>query len=60
MNYERLEKFEKHRQELLAHHAGDGVILDIKGQGGDSEVIIHFVESGQKTLLLSWAPIEKL
>jgi len=29
MNYERLEKFEKHRQQLLAEHAGDGVILDI-------------------------------
>ena len=29
MNYERLEKFEKHRQQLLAKHAGDGVILDI-------------------------------
>ena len=39
---------------------GDGVILDIKGQASDTEVVIHFVESGQKTLLLSWAPIEKL
>ena len=39
---------------------GDGVILDIKGQGSDTEIVIHFVESGQKTLLLSWAPIEKL
>jgi len=44
------------------HHPkfGDGVILDIKGRDEDREAVIHFVESGQKTLLLSWAPIEKL
>ena len=44
------------------HHPkfGDGVILDIRGRDEDKEAVIHFVESGQKTLLLSWAPIEKI
>jgi len=39
---------------------GDGVIIDIKGRGDDMEALIHFVDSGEKTLLLSWAPIEKI
>jgi DNA helicase-2/ATP-dependent DNA helicase PcrA len=39
---------------------GDGVIIDIKGRGDDMEAVIHFVDSGEKTLLLSWAPIEKI
>ena len=44
------------------HHPkfGDGVIIDIRGRDEDQEATIHFVESGQKTLLLSWAPIEKI
>ena len=44
------------------HHPnfGDGVILDLRGRDEDREAVIHFVESGQKTLLLSWAPIEKI
>ena len=39
---------------------GDGVIIDIKGRGNDMEAVINFVDLGEKTLLLSWAPIEKI
>ena len=39
---------------------GEGVIIDIKGSGDDAEASVSFAEVGQKQLLLSWAPLEKL
>ena len=39
---------------------GEGVILDLSGAGEKAEARVRFREAGEKTLLLSWAPLEKL
>ena len=39
---------------------GDGVIVDISGSGDDTEASVRFPEAGEKRLLLSWAPLEKI
>ncbi len=38
---------------------GEGVILDVEGQGDKSEALIRFPAVGEKRLLLAWAPIER-
>jgi len=44
------------------HHRkwGEGVILDLRGSGDKTEVVVRFPSVGEKTLLLAWAPLEKL
>lgn len=39
---------------------GEGVVLALQGSGDKTEVTIRFPEEGEKTFLLSWAPIEKV
>ncbi|MEA3054934.1 MAG: ATP-dependent helicase UvrD/PcrA, partial [Actinomycetota bacterium] len=39
---------------------GDGVILEISGAGDKAEALVRFPSVGEKRLLLSWAPLEKL
>ena len=39
---------------------GEGVIIDIEGTGDKAEASVHFPSVGEKRLLLSWAPLEKL
>ncbi|MFQ5557071.1 MAG: DNA helicase PcrA [Acidimicrobiales bacterium] len=39
---------------------GEGVIIDIEGRGDKAEATVRFPEAGEKRLLLSWAPLEKL
>jgi superfamily I DNA/RNA helicase len=39
---------------------GEGVIIDIVGAGDKAEARVRFREAGEKQLLLSWAPLEKL
>ena len=38
---------------------GEGVILDLAGVGDKAEARVRFREAGEKSLLLSWAPLEK-
>ncbi len=39
---------------------GEGVVLAIEGDGERTEVVVNFRDVGEKRLLLSWAPLEKL
>ena len=39
---------------------GEGVILDVKGQGDKAEAVVRFPDAGEKVLLLAWAPLEKI
>jgi DNA helicase-2/ATP-dependent DNA helicase PcrA len=39
---------------------GDGVIVDITGSGDKAEARVRFSEAGEKTLLLSWAPLARV
>ncbi|MGH1493215.1 MAG: DNA helicase PcrA [Acidimicrobiales bacterium] len=39
---------------------GEGVIIDLRGTGDKTEVVVNFSDIGEKTLLLAWAPLEKV
>jgi DNA helicase-2/ATP-dependent DNA helicase PcrA len=39
---------------------GEGVILDLTGRPGKTEALVRFRDAGEKRLLLSWAPLEKI
>ena len=45
----------------VRHHSfGEGVIIDMSGSGDKTEARVRFRDVGEKTLLLSWAPLEKV
>ena len=39
---------------------GEGVIIDVVGEGDKAEARVRFREAGEKVLLLAWAPLKKL
>jgi DNA helicase-2/ATP-dependent DNA helicase PcrA len=39
---------------------GEGVIVELRGEGDKTEATVRFGEVGTKTLLLAWSPLEKL
>ena len=39
---------------------GEGVIIDIKGEGDDAQASVRFPSVGDKQLMLLWAPLEKI
>ena len=39
---------------------GEGVIVDITGSGDKAEARVRFRDAGEKTLLLSWAPLARV
>ncbi len=44
------------------HHPrfGEGIILSIEGAGDKAVATVRFPDAGERQLLLSWAPLEKL
>ena len=36
---------------------GEGVIVDMRGDGDKAEATVRFRDAGEKTLLLAWAPL---
>ncbi|MGE3833578.1 MAG: ATP-dependent DNA helicase PcrA, partial [Acidimicrobiia bacterium] len=39
---------------------GEGVIILLEGAGDKAEAVVRFRGEGEKRLLLSWAPLEKV
>ncbi len=39
---------------------GEGVILQLVGDGDKTEAVVHFRDAGEKRLLLAWAPLTKV
>ena len=39
---------------------GEGVIIELAGEGDKTEALVHFRDVGEKRLLLAWAPLEKV
>ena len=39
---------------------GEGVILELIGDGDKTEAVVHFRDVGEKRLLLAWAPLQKI
>ena len=39
---------------------GEGVIILIEGQGEKAEAVVRFPSVGEKRVLLSWTPLEKI
>jgi DNA helicase-2/ATP-dependent DNA helicase PcrA len=39
---------------------GEGVIVDLIGEGDRAEAVVRFRDVGEKRLLLAWAPLQKL
>ena len=44
----------------LSRCFGEGVIVEIRGQGDKAEATIRFRDAGTKHLSLAWAPLKKL
>ncbi len=39
---------------------GEGVVVDLRGSGDETEITVNFPTVGQKVLLLAWAPLKKV
>ncbi|MDE0268364.1 MAG: UvrD-helicase domain-containing protein [Acidimicrobiaceae bacterium] len=41
-------------------HWGEGVVMSVSGSGNSAEAVIRFLSEGEKRLLLSFAPLERI
>jgi DNA helicase-2/ATP-dependent DNA helicase PcrA len=39
---------------------GEGVIIDVIGEGDKAEAVVRFRDTGEKRLLLAWAPLQRV
>ena len=39
---------------------GEGVVLELFGDGDKTEAVVNFRDVGEKRLLLAWAPLQKI
>ena len=39
---------------------GEGVVLEVSGEGDKAEALVRFPGLGEKRLLLSWSPLKKV
>ena len=46
--------------DVMHNKWGEGVILEIRGAGDKAEAVVRFPDVGEKTLLLAWAPLQKV
>ena len=46
--------------DVMHEKFGEGVIVDVRGEGDKAEARVNFREAGEKTLLLAWAPLQKV
>ncbi len=46
--------------DVMHEKFGEGVILDVIGQGDKAEAVVRFRDAGEKRLLLAWAPMKKI
>ena len=46
--------------DVVHNKFGEGVVLDLRGQGDKAEAVVRFRDVGEKVLSLMWARIEKL
>ena len=38
---------------------GEGVVVEVRGTGEDTEATVRFPDLGDKQLLLAWAPLKR-
>ena len=46
--------------DVLHDKFGEGVIIDLEGSGDKAEALVNFRDTGEKRLLLAWAPVKKV
>jgi DNA helicase-2/ATP-dependent DNA helicase PcrA len=39
---------------------GEGVVIELFGDGDKTEALVNFPGAGEKRLLLAWAPLQKV
>jgi DNA helicase-2/ATP-dependent DNA helicase PcrA len=46
--------------DVMHEKFGEGVILDVIGEGVKAEAVVRFRDAGEKRLLLAWAPLQRV
>ena len=46
--------------DVMHEKFGEGVILDVIGDGDKAEAVVRFRDAGEKRLLLAWAPLQRM